>query len=116
MHYRRGQPGMPLVQHRHTGCSIQAKNNVTSRVRLDEKYVARRALLKVVHQRPQFARVCVVFLQRDARLESSSAEVPVAQKSASPSRIRNQLRIQIKRTKVIFNNDKDKDINNVNQP
>jgi hypothetical protein len=49
----------------------QAKNNVTSRVRLDEKYAARRALLKLTNQKTQFARVCGVFLQRDARLESS---------------------------------------------
>ena len=51
--------------------SNQAKNNVTSRVRLDEKYVARRALTILVKQRYQFARDCGIFLQRDARLESS---------------------------------------------
>ena len=56
---------------RSTGCPNQAKNNVTSRVRLDEKYVARRALRMLVNPKPQFARVCVVFLQRDAQLESS---------------------------------------------
>jgi hypothetical protein len=50
----------------------QAKNNVTSRVRLDEKYAERLALFKLANQKPQFARVFGVFLQRDARLESSS--------------------------------------------
>ncbi len=63
----------------------QAKNNVTSRVRLDEKYAARRALLKVAHQKPQFARVCEVFLQRDARLESSFSEIPLAQRPTHQS-------------------------------
>jgi hypothetical protein len=64
----------------------QAKNNVTSRVRLDEKYVARRALLKVVSQRLQFARVCEVFLQRDARLESSLIGDTVNPETNSPAR------------------------------
>jgi actin-related protein len=50
----------------------QAKNNVTSRVRLDEKYVERRAVQKLAKQPSTFARVFGVFLQRDARLESSS--------------------------------------------
>jgi hypothetical protein len=56
----------------------QAKNNVTSRVRLDEKYAERRALAILANQKPQSARVFGVFLQRDARLESSSPAVPLA--------------------------------------
>ncbi len=64
----------------------QAKNNVTSRVRLDEKYAARRALLKVARQRPQFACVCGIFLQRDARLESSFPVRTLSQATHLPAR------------------------------
>jgi hypothetical protein len=63
----------------------QAKNNVTSRVRLDEKYYDRRALFKLANQKPQFARVFGVFLQRDAQLESS---FPARKKSPTPRRYR----------------------------
>jgi hypothetical protein len=64
---------------RSAGCSIQAKNNVTSRVRLDEKYAERRAVQKPIKPQQNFARVFGVFLQRDARLESSFPAIPLAQ-------------------------------------
>jgi hypothetical protein len=48
-----------------------SKEHVTSRVRLDEKYAERRAVQKSANQPSTFARVFGVFLQRDARLESS---------------------------------------------
>ena len=67
------------THNRRAGCSNQAKNSVTSRARLDEKYYDRRALTKLANQKPQFERIFGVFLQRDARLESSSPEIPLAQ-------------------------------------
>jgi hypothetical protein len=70
----------------HAGCSNPAKNNVTSRVRLDEKYAARRALTISATQMPQFARVCGVFLQRDARLESSFPARTLSQATNSTAR------------------------------
>jgi hypothetical protein len=62
----------------------QAKNNVTSRVRLDEKYAERRAVQKPANQNPKFARVFGVFLQRDARLESSFPARMLSQETSSP--------------------------------
>ena len=75
-----------------------AKNNVTSRVRLDEKYAARRALLKAVHQGPQFARVCGIFLQRDARLESSAPARTLSQTTNSTKGTLSQTTNSTKRT------------------
>jgi hypothetical protein len=75
-----------LTSYRSTGCSTQAKNNVTSRVRLDEKYAERRALAMLANQKPQFARVFGVFLQRDARLESSSPARTLEATTSIPAR------------------------------
>ena len=51
----------------------QAKNNVTSRVRLDEKYAERRALIKLANQEPNFARVCGVFFAKEMPGSSPAA-------------------------------------------
>ena len=47
------------------GCSNPAKNNVTGRVRLDEKYAARRALTILVKPKTHFARICGVFFAKE---------------------------------------------------
>ena len=78
------------THNRRAGCSNQAKNSVTSRARLDEKYYDRRALTKLANQKPQFERIFGVFLQRDARLESSSPVRTLSQTSSSPVRTRSQ--------------------------
>jgi hypothetical protein len=64
----------------------QTKNNVTSRVRLDEKYVERRAVQEQAQQPSTFARVFGVFLQRDARLESSLPVRTLSQATNSTTR------------------------------
>jgi hypothetical protein len=93
----------------------QAKNNVTSRVRLDEKYVARRALLKVVCQRLQFARVCEVFLQRDARLESNCPVRTPSQATNSMKRTLNQATNTTKQTLNRTTNNKKRQISSALQ-
>jgi hypothetical protein len=61
----RPDPIAQLNRMRCACCINQAKNNVTSRIRLDEKYAERRAVQKPVNQTSKFARVFVKILQRD---------------------------------------------------
>jgi hypothetical protein len=61
----RPDPIAQLNRMRCACCLNQAKNNVTSRIRLDDKYAERRAVQKSVKQISNFPRVFVKILQRD---------------------------------------------------